>query len=167
MDNATVNDVLYDTVARCVLALYLQPLNPDGHGRCTGHVTNLSVQDILAALNEAEWSDTVDYFELHKGSPLHYNADEDEDQKELETEEDVEEDSDRTVEDVAMKGISALEDAAAEVMVNTSPLCRVRLFVLRLQNTLMQFSTHLAALHCHKNCFFSAAPSKLQKDPSL
>ncbi|KAJ3753352.1 ribonuclease H-like domain-containing protein, partial [Lentinula raphanica] len=54
--------------------------------RCLAHVVNLVVQAILKALDEAESSDDVDYFLLNKDQPIHYNAEDDEELKEMEGE---------------------------------------------------------------------------------
>ncbi|KAJ3851045.1 hypothetical protein EV368DRAFT_83909 [Lentinula lateritia] len=89
-DNASVNNVLVATVARCVLACYGVEWNPDGHIRCIAHVINLTVQDLLASMDEAEWSSNVNYYELNKDAPFHYSVDEDVKQIALEAEGDSE-----------------------------------------------------------------------------
>ncbi|KAF6756067.1 hypothetical protein DFP72DRAFT_810841, partial [Ephemerocybe angulata] len=73
-DNASVNNVLMETVCRYLLSLYGIPYNPDSHIRCIAHVINLVVQAILAGLDEADDPDLFDYFEeLNKSLPIHYD----------------------------------------------------------------------------------------------
>ena len=64
------------------------PIVPgNAHIRCLAHVVNLVVQKILAALDEANDLDLIDYFQQYmKSLPVHYNADNDEALKELENE---------------------------------------------------------------------------------
>ncbi|KAE9388906.1 hypothetical protein BT96DRAFT_1071907 [Gymnopus androsaceus JB14] len=90
--------------------------------------------DILAALDEAEWSDTIDYFELHKGLPLHYDVDEDEDQKEMEAEEYIEDNDDSNKNgDGEMREVSEIvEDTAAESMVKASPLRHLHFIITKI-----------------------------------
>ncbi|KAJ2922967.1 hypothetical protein H1R20_g14147, partial [Candolleomyces eurysporus] len=87
-DNATVNDVIFQTAARYLLSLYNIPENTDRHIRCLAHVINLVVQAMMASLDEADpcddFSDDNDYFLLHKDAPIYYNVAEDEAQNELE-----------------------------------------------------------------------------------
>ena len=85
-DNASVNDVLIATVARILLAKYGIPKSTTLQIRCTCHVVNLVVQDILAALGEADDPDDVDYYTLNKEQPFHLNIDADSDQIELDNE---------------------------------------------------------------------------------
>lgn len=93
-DNASVNDVIVETTARCLLARYSIPFTPDMHIRCIAHVINLIVQAFLAGMDEADDPDVLDYYTLHKDSPVHYDVDKDEDQRALEAEE--MDDNDRT-----------------------------------------------------------------------
>lgn len=85
-DNASVNDVLVKTTGRFILTRYGIPWTPDMHIRCIAHVVNLVVQAFLAAIDEADDPDEVDYYKLNKGNPIHYNVEEDEEQIALEAE---------------------------------------------------------------------------------
>jgi len=82
-----VNDVLIATVSRILLARYGVPESPNHHIRCLCHVVNLVVQDILAALGEADDPDEYDYFLLNKDQPFHLDIDTDPDQLALDGEE--------------------------------------------------------------------------------
>ena len=86
-DNASVNDVIVETTARCLLQRYNIPFTPDMHIRCIAHVINLIVQAFLAGMDEADDPDILDYYTLHKDAPVHYDVDDDEDQQALEAEE--------------------------------------------------------------------------------
>jgi hypothetical protein len=86
-DNASVNDVLIATVARILLAKYGIPESTNLHIRCTCHVVNLVVQDILAALGEADDPDDIDYYSLNKEQPFHLDIDTDSDQVAMDNEE--------------------------------------------------------------------------------
>ena len=87
-DNASANDVLVATVARCLLMRYGIPPSDNFHIRCLAHVVNLIVQAILSALGEADNPDACDYYELNKKNTdaVHLDADADPDQVELDTE---------------------------------------------------------------------------------
>jgi hypothetical protein len=73
-DNATVNNVIFQTAACDLLSLYNIPENPDHHICCLAHVINLVVQAMMASLDEADpcnnFSDDNDYFLLHKDTPI-------------------------------------------------------------------------------------------------
>ena len=79
-DNASMNDVIVSTVARCLLACYGIPYTPDEHIRCIAHVINLVIQDFLAAIDEADDPDDIDYYEINKNLPIHYDVTKDPDQ---------------------------------------------------------------------------------------
>jgi hypothetical protein len=86
MDNASVNDV----IARAVGSFFMQKLSihftpQNGQINCVAHVLNLVVQSILAAFDEADDPDVIDYF--NKELPIHYDSNDDEAQKALEDEE--------------------------------------------------------------------------------
>ena len=85
-DNASVNDVLVSTVARCLLARYGIPENKDAHIRCIAHVINLIVQAFLHGLEEVDDDpDIEDYF--NTDAPIHYDVTQDKEQVALEDEE--------------------------------------------------------------------------------
>jgi hypothetical protein len=83
----SVNDVLIATVACILLAKYGIPESTNLHIRCTCHIVNLVVQDILAALGEADAPDNIDYYSLNKEQPFHLDIDTDSDQVALDNEE--------------------------------------------------------------------------------
>ena len=85
-DNASINDVLIRTAARCLLARYGIPWNPDMQIRCIAHIVNLIVQAILHGVDEADDPSLVDYFELHKDEPIHYDPAVSPEQKQMEEE---------------------------------------------------------------------------------
>jgi hypothetical protein len=53
---------------------------------CLAHVVNLVVQKMLAALEEAEDPDVVDYYLPNKDLPFHYDPDTDAELRDLEDE---------------------------------------------------------------------------------
>jgi hypothetical protein len=63
---------------------------------------------MLKVLEEAESSDNVDYYLLHKDLPIHYDEENDEDLQAMEAEEEVESDEDDMSDD---DEISDLKDA--------------------------------------------------------
>ncbi len=79
--------MLIATVARILLAKYGIPESTTLQIRCTCHVVNLVVQDILAALGEADNPDDIDYHSLHKEQPFHLDIDADSDQVAMDNEE--------------------------------------------------------------------------------
>ncbi|KAF5317764.1 hypothetical protein D9619_012500 [Psilocybe cf. subviscida] len=85
-DNASVNDVLVDTVAKRLLERYGVPYTPDCHIRCFAHITNLVVQSFLASMDEAPDPDDDDEYADITDYPLHYDVDADEEQIALESE---------------------------------------------------------------------------------
>ncbi|KAJ3747488.1 hypothetical protein DFH05DRAFT_1393207, partial [Lentinula detonsa] len=140
-DNASVNDIVVATVARSILTRYGIEWNPDGHIRCIAHVINLAVQDALASMDEADWSDNFDYFALNKDAPIHYDVEADEEQIAMEAEadwEDVNNNGDvemqdldemkKTAEDKKQRDES--DQTVAESMKGKSPLRRVCLLSL-------------------------------------
>jgi len=86
-DNASVNDVLIATVAYILLTKYGIPESTYLHIRCTCHIVNLVIQDILAALGEADDPDGINYYSLHKEQPFHLNIDTNSDQVVMDNEE--------------------------------------------------------------------------------
>jgi hypothetical protein len=72
--------VLIATVTRILLAKYGIPESTTLQICCTCHVVNLVVQDILAAIGEADDLDDIDYYSLHKEQPFHLDIDVDSDQ---------------------------------------------------------------------------------------
>jgi hypothetical protein len=119
-DNASVNDVLIATVARILLTKYGIPELTNLHIRCTFHVINLVIQDILAALGEADDPDDVDYYSLHKEQPFHLDIDTDSDQVAMDNEE-FEDDMEESDE---LENISMEEEE--KLKATSSPLSKVR-----------------------------------------
>ncbi|KAF4618026.1 hypothetical protein D9613_012868 [Agrocybe pediades] len=71
------------------------PSSEDMHIRCVAHVINLVVQAFLAGMDEAEDPEQLDWYETyHKKDPIHYDVNEDPEQKALDNEVDGDEDSD-------------------------------------------------------------------------
>lgn len=118
-DNASVNDVLIATVARILLAKYGIPASTNLHIRCTCHVVNLVVQDILAALGEADDPDNLDYYSLNKEQSFHLDLNSDFDQLAMDSEE-FEDDADELDEP---ENISIEEEE--KLQATTSPLSKV------------------------------------------
>ena len=81
-----MNDVIVTVAARQILQWYGVPYQPDMHIRCIAHVVNLVVQAILHYFGEADDPETNDYHLDHKDKPIHFNPDEDEDQRALDKE---------------------------------------------------------------------------------
>ncbi|KAJ2920184.1 hypothetical protein MD484_g20, partial [Candolleomyces efflorescens] len=132
-DNATVNDVIFQTAARYLLSLYNIPENPDRHIRCLAHVINLVVQAMMAALDEADpcddFGDENDYFLLHKDAPVYYDVTEDQAQNELEGSRDadmVEGDDDDDEVDAALSALFREEVEEEVQAIGLSALKRLR-----------------------------------------
>jgi hypothetical protein len=85
-DNASVNDVIIEVTGQIILEKYNVPYTPDMHIRWIAHVVNLIVQAFLAEMDKADSPDDMDYFLLHKESPIHYDPDDDEDHIAMESE---------------------------------------------------------------------------------
>jgi hypothetical protein len=64
-NNASVNDVIIEVTGQIILQKYNVPYTPDMHIWCIAHVVNLIIQAFLAAIDEADSPDDIDYF-LHK-----------------------------------------------------------------------------------------------------
>ena len=73
-DNASVNDVIMETVSDLLLTHYGIPKTSDMHVRCFAHVINLVVQAFLSALDEVESPDQEDYYILNQEHPIHYDV---------------------------------------------------------------------------------------------
>ncbi|KAJ3793687.1 hypothetical protein GGU11DRAFT_691287 [Lentinula aff. detonsa] len=87
MDNASACDTLAETLGKLLFDRYGIHFHPENNRiRCLAHIVNLIVQAILKALDEVDSSDDIDYFLLHKDLPMHYDEDEDEELKEMESE---------------------------------------------------------------------------------
>jgi len=134
-DNASVNDVIIKVTGQIILQKYNVPYTPDMHIRCIAHVVNLIVQAFLAAMDEADSPDNIDYFLLHKESPIHYDPDDDEDHIAMESEdvdlEAIDADGDEVL-DIA-------EEKAIEEIQHSSPLKRVFNCLLIYWSALIQF----------------------------
>ncbi|KAJ3979690.1 hypothetical protein F5890DRAFT_1478333 [Lentinula detonsa] len=79
-------DTLAETLGKLLFDRYSIHFHPKNNQiQCLAHIVNLIVQAILKALDEADSSDDIDYF-LHKDLPMHYDEDEDEELKEMESE---------------------------------------------------------------------------------
>lgn len=117
-DNVSVNDVIIDVARQIILQKYNIPYTSDMHIWCIAHVVNLIVQAFLASMDEADSPDEVDYFLLHKESPIHYDPDDNKDHIAMESKDidleamDIDEDE---VVDIA-------EDKAIEDIQRSSPL---------------------------------------------
>ncbi|KAF5349401.1 hypothetical protein D9758_015515 [Tetrapyrgos nigripes] len=90
MDNASACDSMAKFLQKLLNRRYqdLQVHVENSRIRCLAHVINLIVQAILKVLEEAESSDDVDYYLLHKDQPIHYDENDDEELKAMEAEED-------------------------------------------------------------------------------
>jgi hypothetical protein len=151
-DNASVNDVIIEVTGQIILQKYNIPYTPDMHIQCIAHVVNLIVQAFLAAMDEADSPDDINYFLLHKESPTHYDPDYDEDHIAMESEnvdlEAVDEDRDKV--DIA-------EEKAIEEIQHGSPLK----WVSNLSPHLLVCTylvLCLAALCDNQDCIITSAP---------
>ncbi|KAF5335248.1 hypothetical protein D9758_017381 [Tetrapyrgos nigripes] len=90
MDNASACDSMAKFLQKLLNRRYqdLQVHVENSRIWCLAHVINLIVQAILKVLEEAESSDDVDYYLLHKDQPIHYDENDDEELKAMEAEED-------------------------------------------------------------------------------
>jgi len=155
-DNASVNDVIVATVGRCILARYGIPYTPDMHIRCIAHVINLIVQAFLAALDEADNPDDIDYYEFMKDLPIHYNVDEDQDQIALDNESLDEASLPAAVgDDLEGDEVDIIGESAVKRVRYSSILCRHDL------------TFHIAPLYHYKNCFIPSTPSSVPKNCSV
>jgi hypothetical protein len=112
--------VLIATVARILLAKYGIPESTTLQIRCTCHIVKLVVQDILAALGEADDPDDVDYYSLNKEQPIHLDIDTDSDQVALDNEEFEDE-----VEDGAADSENITMEEEEKLTATASPLSKV------------------------------------------
>jgi hypothetical protein len=87
MDNASSCDTLAQALGKLLHDKYRIHFHEDNNLiRCLAHVVNLVAQAILKALDDADSSDDIDYYLLHRDQPFHYNEDDDEDLREMEAE---------------------------------------------------------------------------------
>ena len=100
--------------------------------RCTCHIVNLVVQDILAALGEADDPDDIDYYSLHKEQPFHLDIDADSDQVAMDNEE-FQDELDDTEESDEPENISMEEEEKLKATV--SPLSKVCISTVQLATT--------------------------------
>ncbi|RXW11685.1 hypothetical protein EST38_g14171 [Candolleomyces aberdarensis] len=135
MDNATVNDVLFQTAIRALLTLYDIPEQPDKQIRCLAHILNLVAQAILGSLKEVddcvEDGDETDHFLAHKDLPIHYDVGENTELNELEAnrENDLSMDSIMEPDDSFER---KLEEEEAKEMNGSTALQRLRFFVTKI-----------------------------------
>ncbi|KAF7364657.1 Eukaryotic translation initiation factor 3 [Mycena venus] len=120
LDNVSVNDVLMVALGRLLaqkLDIQFVPDNSQIH--CLAHVVNLAVQNMLAALEEADDPDVVDYYLPNKHLPFHYDPDTDAELRDLE-EERFEYESEEAEEaaDMEAKAESKAEAEVMEMMAN-------------------------------------------------
>jgi hypothetical protein len=155
-NNTSVNDVIIEVTGKIILQKYNVPYTPDMHIRCIAHVVNLIVQAFLAAMDEADSPDDIDYFLLHKESPIHYDPDDDEDHTAMESE-------DVDLEAMDVDGDEVLdiaEEKAIEEIQHSSPLKRVS----NLSPDLLVCTYSvlcLAALCNNEDCIITSAPCKI------
>lgn len=164
-DNASVNTVMVEAIAGCLKTLYNISFHPDNHVRCINHVLNLTVQAILAELDEAEkcdddeHDDNCDSYLLNKDAPVYLDAESDDEQQALE--ENRQRDLDETEDEII---VEKLEKDEASQMSTGSPVKRVRCSCF--QSHLMTHS-HIApsaSFLDHQNCFITPAPAKILED---
>ncbi|KAJ7582416.1 hypothetical protein C8J56DRAFT_791591 [Mycena floridula] len=116
-DNASVNDVLIETVSSLLQQKYQIPESPKTlQMRCIGHVVNLASQDIMAAIGCGETMEQCDYHTFNKSQPLHLDIDTDQDQLNLEEEafDEILEDEEEITPEEAEK-VAALKTPIAKV----------------------------------------------------
>jgi hypothetical protein len=150
--------MIVTTAAQLMLARYGIPYTPDMHIRCIAHVVNLVVQAFLAAMDEADDPDMLDYFTLHKDAPLHYDVNEDKDQAELEAEADNDDPTMDVDEDPEPSGIE--EDQGG-----LSPLKRVSPFVMSL--CIPDIGVPPATINHDQDCVITPTPRKVSPHCSL
>ena len=74
MDNASSNDTMCRGIVQLLKKKYNMDLEvDDSRARCVAHVGNLSAQDVLHVLGEADDPQVLDYFESHKKYPIHFD----------------------------------------------------------------------------------------------
>ncbi|KAJ6563486.1 hypothetical protein B0H10DRAFT_2239418 [Mycena sp. CBHHK59/15] len=124
LDNAAPNDVLIRALSRILREKYdIQFVPENSQIRCLAHVVNLVVQKILAALNEADEPEVMDYYLPNKDLPFHYEPEEDPNLRDLENER-FEAEADKSDEEDA--DAETMSDMATE-LANLSPLQKLRL----------------------------------------
>jgi hypothetical protein len=117
-DNASVNDVVVSTAARCLLARYDIPFTPDMHIRCIAHVINLVVQAFLFGIDEGDDPELDDWYELNKDAPIHYDIDKDQEQRALDEEDhgDEEAEVDSSISDLGSIQPEEMDTALSETI---------------------------------------------------
>ncbi|KAJ6555377.1 hypothetical protein DFH09DRAFT_570705 [Mycena vulgaris] len=129
LDNAAPNDVLIRALSRILREKYdIQFFLENSQIRCLAHFVNLVVQKILAALNEADEPEVMDYYLPNKDLPFHYEPEEHPNLRDLENER-FEAEADKSDEEDA--DAETMSDMAAE-LANLSPLQKLRLTTTRI-----------------------------------
>ena len=108
--------------------------------RCPAHVVNLVVQKILSSLGDADDPKKEDYFLPNKHLPIHYDADQDADVREMEDEE-YNDDEDEDIE--AWELPDDIDDVLEDSVGNLPPVTKVSyLFLDLLGRILIIYSRH-------------------------
>lgn len=127
MDNASANDVLARTLSPLLQQRYGIHFVPEnGQIRCLAHVANLVVQVLLKHLDEVpDDPQDDDYYEQSKGSPFHYDPDDDDELRGMESEEAMREDESAVPKALATKGTEICQETSA-----VKKVCLVSLYTL-------------------------------------
>lgn len=138
MDNASNCDTLAHILGVLLMERYGIPFHSNNaHIQCLSHVVNIVVQTILKNLNEADDPDVNDWYEANKNLPMHYDADMDPEQQEMEL---------NAVEDGLTKINEVMKDELPKDASTLSNIKKVCVFQMN------QANIHILCLPASYNC---------------
>lgn len=138
MDNASNCDTLTCILSILLMERYGIPFHSDNACiQCLSHNINIVIQTILKNLNEADDPEVNDWYEANKNLPMHYNADMDPEQQEMEL---------NAVEDGLTEINEVMKDELLKDASTLSNVKKVCVFQMK------QANIHLLCLPASYNC---------------